>query len=705
MKTIRLKAMSIKHFKGFENYSITFDGNSTDVYGDNDAGKTSIYDAFLWTMFHKDSKERTHFNWKPLDGDNQPIEGLQTSVKVVLEVNGTDMTFEKQKISKQTTNRKLEKKVYQDTTKYLIDGLETTTKTMYDSKVAEILDQVKFRNLTSITYFSEQLKASERRAALFEYFGTKTDEEIIMEHEELQPLLAIKGNLSVDDARTKVQQEAKRINETLRSIPIKIEGIQEAMPVLTDLNREVLTKERADLSKAVSKLQDQLVAIKNGGSIGEYRSQLRLKQTKLEEERIGYQNNQNAKSEGIQQGKSKLLAELNEQKNKKSEISYEKEKLERELNRENESLERLQKEDELLRQRFDEIVDAEFEPATFTSIPFDETSLSCAYCGTEYKEERKEELREHHEAEEKKRLEEFTKKENERLQTFENDQQTKIEQIRSEGKANVQEQDATIEKIQDIQNQLNDTSRFNLEELEKKITAMNEELSFAIEQINKIQGNVVPFEQTPKYEALSEEINVLTKSILGDEESLQEQISTKQSEIIEVQSQIQAIDEKLAMFTEYNRQQSVIESLNDQEREFSAKRGQILEDLALFEDFYIKKRDLLQDRINSHFSLVQWKLFDFHDTGNLDESVCEPMIDGVPFSDLNNGSRMQAGLDVANTLMKQEGYLVPIFIDNAEGMTGHKRKRVQVDTQVIALYVNELDKNLRVITHKEAISA
>ena len=80
------------------------------------------------------------------------------------------------------------------------------------------------------------------------------------------------------------------------------------------------------------------------------------------------------------------------------------------------------------------------------------------------------------------------------------------------------------------------------------------------------------------------------------------------------------------------------------------------------------------------------------------------MFNGVSFRSLNTGSRMQAGLDVANTLMKQEGYLVPIFIDNAEAMTGHKREAVQIDTQVIAVYVNEADKNLRVVKSNAAQS-
>ncbi|MGH2285550.1 AAA family ATPase, partial [Enterococcus faecalis] len=76
------------------------------------------------------------------------------------------------------------------------------------------------------------------------------------------------------------------------------------------------------------------------------------------------------------------------------------------------------------------------------------------------------------------------------------------------------------------------------------------------------------------------------------------------------------------------------------------------------------------------------KLFHVFEDGGLNEPVCEPMIAVVPFSSLNNGSSMQAGLDVSNTLMKQEGYIVPVFIDNAQGLTNHNRDSVQVDTQV-----------------------
>lgn len=70
-------------------------GKSIDIFGDNDAGKTTIYDAFLWCLFNKDSKERTKIQWRPLDENSEPIRGKQTSVTVVLTINGQAKEFEK----------------------------------------------------------------------------------------------------------------------------------------------------------------------------------------------------------------------------------------------------------------------------------------------------------------------------------------------------------------------------------------------------------------------------------------------------------------------------------------------------------------------------------------------------------------------------------------------------------------------------------
>ncbi|WP_312541377.1 AAA family ATPase [Enterococcus sp.] len=695
MKVIKLKSISIHNFKGFSNYTVKFDGQSVDIFGDNDAGKTSIYDAFLWAMFHKDSKERSHFHWKPLDENNQYIEGLQTSVKVVLEVDKKERTFEKIKTSKKVLKRKLERSVFEDSTTYDVDGLNTSTKKIYDDKVSEIIESETFRKLSSINFFMNELMAKERREALFSYFGTKTDIEIIQETDKLKALESIVANSNITDERLKYLQEKKLIEETLKNIPIKIEGIQSVLPEISDINRDELNSQRLKLSKKVSDLQDQLVTIKHGGAAGEYRSQQRLKITELEEARMSYENAQKAKTAGIEEGKVELFSELNKKKQALMHKENELKSLEYQISDEMKHLERIRANHDNLVKEYDAVDDSEFKAAAFEPISFDEISLVCAYCGNEYPLNEQEEKRAHHETEETRRFNDFTKSNKLLEEKFIADKAAMLEDIRSRGQENNSEEERIQAKISDLKERV---KLISLDNLEKEVKDQEEKLEIVSKQIEVLQKNHIPFESTEKYAEINERINFYKNSIENSEESMHEQISHQETLIAAEEASIAEIDTKVAMFAELDRQNMAIERLNDQERELSARKGEILEILALFDEFFITKRDLLQAHIDKHFSLINWKLFDFSKEGNLNEDYCEPVINGVPYSDLNNGSQMQAGLDIANTLMKQEGFLLPIIIDNAEGMTGHKREKVKVDTQVIAMYVSEHDKNLRVLT-------
>ena len=58
MKKILLKSLSLVNFKGVRDFSITFNDGITTVCGDNGTGKTTLYDAYLWLLFGKDSTGR-----------------------------------------------------------------------------------------------------------------------------------------------------------------------------------------------------------------------------------------------------------------------------------------------------------------------------------------------------------------------------------------------------------------------------------------------------------------------------------------------------------------------------------------------------------------------------------------------------------------------------------------------------------------------
>lgn len=68
MKII-LKSLKLENFKGIKNLSIDFKDRVTTIAGDNAAGKTTIFDAYCWLLWDKDSLNRKSFGIKPYDKD------------------------------------------------------------------------------------------------------------------------------------------------------------------------------------------------------------------------------------------------------------------------------------------------------------------------------------------------------------------------------------------------------------------------------------------------------------------------------------------------------------------------------------------------------------------------------------------------------------------------------------------------------------
>ena len=58
---LKLMDLEIRNFKGCESLSLPLDGRSASIYGDNAAGKTTVYDALTWLLFGKDSRGNGSF--------------------------------------------------------------------------------------------------------------------------------------------------------------------------------------------------------------------------------------------------------------------------------------------------------------------------------------------------------------------------------------------------------------------------------------------------------------------------------------------------------------------------------------------------------------------------------------------------------------------------------------------------------------------
>ena len=157
---------------------------------------------------------------------------------------------------------------------------------------------------------------------------------------------------------------------------------------------------------------------------------------------------------------------------------------------------------------------------------------------------------------------------------------------------------------------------------------------------------------------------------------------------------LEAEQEKKAQLAMIKRQDARIEELEKKERELAVKYEQLQKGLYLCEQFVKAKTKLLDEKINSRFKTLRFRLFIEQQNGGITDD-CEALIpckNGlVPFKSANNAARINAGLELIDTLANYYGVELPVFIDNAESVT----KLQHTKAQVIRLVVSESDKTLR----------
>ena len=135
-----------------------------------------------------------------------------------------------------------------------------------------------------------------------------------------------------------------------------------------------------------------------------------------------------------------------------------------------------------------------------------------------------------------------------------------------------------------------------------------------------------------------------------------------------------------------------IETLRDEQKEIGQKVADQEQMLYLLEEFIRFKLNKVSESINSHFKTVNFKLFEMQLNGGM-KDCCECTVNGVPYSTLNSGHRIVAGLDIIRSLSELYGVSVPIFVDNAENLNDFNVP--DMDAQLILLSVSA-DKQLKV---------
>lgn len=649
MQQLKLLNLQLKNFKGIKEFSLQPKGESISILGDNATGKTTLFDAFIWLLFDKDSQNKKDFQIKTVTDQGAELHNLNHEVEGTFSLNGVNVTLRKVYSEKWTKKRGSATKEFSGhTTDYYIDGVPSKKKE-YSEKVSGIVSEDVFKLLTSPSYFNEQMKWKERRDILLEISGGVTQEEVVQAKPNLQKLLDQLEGRSIEDHQKVIASKKREINKELDRIPVRVDEVNQSKPDTSTINAQEIQSEMDHLQSLIEDKEAEKSRIQNGSEVAEKNKQLAEIDTKLLQLKQDQQNLNYNKTHGKREELNNIIRE-------EDKLKHEKDRKDRRIHDNAQAIKSRENDMGRLRDQWNEVNGEEFHSS------HDE---NCPTCGQSLPEEQ---IKEAHE----KAQADFNKRKSERL-----------EQITAKGKA-------AKEEATKLQNESAQLKKDN-EGLAEQIEVQQVEKKKIQEELRKLESQTTEVTDNPAYQEKLSEKQGVEADISELKSSYQESLNLVTQSINELKQELRILEQDLAKFDQVKKADQRIEELEAEQQSLAQQYEQLEEQLFLTEEFIRSKVNLLESKINSEFNMARFKLFQENINGGLEET-CETTYGGVPYSSLNNAARINVGLDIIATLSAHYGIEAPIFVDNREAVT----RLIDIQTQIISLIVSESDKQLRV---------
>lgn len=152
------------------------------------------------------------------------------------------------------------------------------------------------------------------------------------------------------------------------------------------------------------------------------------------------------------------------------------------------------------------------------------------------------------------------------------------------------------------------------------------------------------------------------------------------------------VKEKLGIRTIIEKNTAKKAEIAAREKELAQQQADLEKQEFTIDELNKARMDEVERRVNDKFQNVRFRMFEPQLNGG-ETPTCIAMVDGVKYADLNTAGKINAGLDIINTLCLFHGISAPVFIDNAESVN----QLFPVASQLIKLVVTT-DKQLT-ITH------
>lgn len=656
MTTVRVMKLVLINFKGQKHLEVNFNPDVTYITGDNATGKTTIMDAFLWVLFGKDSQNRADFNIKTLDAEGKAIHKLEHEVTAVIDVDGIQTAF--RRCYKENWVKKrgaVEPVMDGHSVDYFVDDVPLS-KREYDSRVSTICPEQLFRQITNPAYFPS-LKMQDQRAMLFDIAGNITNDDVLKylvtdkNRDMYAPLIeALNSRKSLDDFKKQTVSQKNLIKKEVSDIPGRIEENNRNMPEAQDWDAI-----RAQIAEKKSQIQDYDAQIadlsKASESVSAHKNSLR---TKINDNlnRIDTLKREVRKSANEEYETWYLLLQ-----DKKNELS----RSEGSINSLSGTLEYQKKEVSLFNQQKQGLLNV-YHQLKEEEFSVNEDELVCPTCGRLFDGD------------------DYVS----RLETMKNNFNNK----------KIQKIDANVSEGKRLAGRIEDAEKL-VAETEQKLTdavKLKDGLQREIEQMETHKPEQIQPEDAEKLLSENAEYQALQKQITEWTDDLNKPYSVADTSDLrskknDLQLEVDTLNRELAKEDQIIRTTKRNEELEQQLRSMQQDIAACEQIEMTILEFMKAKVSLVEQRINSAFSYVKFKLFDTQVDGT-EYDTCECMVDGTPYSDLNTAKKMNAGIDIINALCRAKGVTAPIFIDNRESVS----ELISCPSQLINLMVQRGSK-------------
>lgn len=639
MKTILLKTIEIKNFKGIEELSIDFT-RRVEIYGRNGLGKTSILDSFLWCMFGKDSSGSSSFSVRPLNPDGTIKEHHDVDVHCVLSIDGVDKSLRRRWVEKVDKNGKYKG----NEGAYYVDNVPVK-EVDYKTVIADICKEDLFTLITSTGAFN-RMKDADRRAVLAGM--ADSFDEIEMAKDFPHVLEALRSGKSLDIFKTEVKSGKTRAEVELNQYPTRLKENADSRPTLPE-DIALYPSKKMELEASISALDTQL----HGDDNAAYKSSLRVEIDRLYSDKLQIEDSKKRARlekyttiyDDITRKESQISSYKKEQDQVYSSIDW----YEREIKVQEEVLQGLVSEWEMVNNKtFDAKADTE-----------------CPMCKRPFSQQ------------------DIELRRNELIESFNQEKVCLLNAVDERGKL-------VAEGIDKLRSSL-ENAKIRLEAIKSELVTLTDEVSNRRKELDAIPSLELILQSDKEYVNVCSNLEKKQAQLRGLELPTddQEKVLEKRREL---DAQLKDVDNKLSVL----KQIEMLDKRKVELEEGQKQAGELVAHYKMLEDeilgFSMKRTDYIEQNISSKFRLVQFKMFEYNLSNDNVREVCICTVNGVPYKDLNTAMKYNADIDIINALSAHYSILAPIFIDRAESIN------VIEDTQSqrIDLYATKEDTVLRI---------